>query len=60
MSKGRQIAQWFKAGRLWIVYPPGWPKQCELSFTEQSAMVDWAHDNGIVLRDMTPPRRRYA
>ena len=57
MSKGRQIAQWHKVGRLWVVYPPGWPKDTELSFTEQGLMIEWAHNNNDILRDVTP--RRY-
>ena len=54
MSRGRVIAQWFRRGRLWVVQPPGWPKNVELSFTDQGSMVRWAHGNGIVLRDITP------
>ena len=56
MSKGRRIAQWYKRGKLWIVNPPRWPKDTELSFTERGLMVAWAHNNGYVLRDITPPK----
>lgn len=56
MSKGRQVARWFRRGRLWVVHPPGWPKETELSFTRQDMMVDWAHGIGYVLKDMNPPK----
>lgn len=56
MSRGRQIAQWYRRGRILVVHPPRWPKETELSFTEQGLMVDWAHNNGYVLRDITPPK----
>ena len=51
MSK-RTTATWYKRGRVWVVRPPGWPKNAELSFTGQKAMIQWAHDNGIVLKDV--------
>ena len=59
MSKGRKIAQWLKRGKLWVVHPPRWPRDTELSFTEQGLMVDWARNNGYVLRDITPKGGRY-
>ena len=58
MSKGRSVAQWHKRGRIWVVYPPNWPKNTELSFTDQALMTDWAHNNGIILRDVTPREGR--
>ena len=57
MATKRKVAGWFKRDRLWVVYPPNWPKNCELSFTEQDDMVAWAHNNGIILRDITANRR---
>ena len=51
----RKVASWCKVGRLHVVQPPGWPKRTELSFTNQSDMIQWAHDNGYVLREVQPP-----
>ena len=45
-----RFATWKKVGRLFVVRPPGWPKDCELSFTDQKDMIEWAHNNGYVLK----------
>jgi hypothetical protein len=55
MSK-RKTAAWYKRGRLWIVRPPDWPKRCELSFTSQDMMIEWAHGCGLVLKDVNKGR----
>jgi hypothetical protein len=51
MATKTKFATWHKEGRLFIVRPPNWPKNCELSFTEQEAMVEWAAAAHVMLRD---------
>ncbi len=51
MATKTKFATWHKEGRLFIVRPPNWPKNCELSFTEQEAMVEWAAGAHVMLRD---------
>ena len=55
MSK-RRTAAWYKRGRLWIVRPPDWPKRCELSFTSQDMMIEWARGCGLMLKDVSKGR----
>ena len=51
MSKGLQFAIWQKVGRVWVVHPPGWPKNVELSFAHQEDMTEWARGAGVMLKD---------
>ena len=55
MSK-RRTASWRKVGRIFVVRPCDWPKNCEQSFTEQSDMIRWAHSAGYVLKEITSGR----
>ena len=55
MSK-RKTAAWFKRNRCWIVRPPDWPKNVELSFTTQELMLRWARTHGLMLKQID---RRY-
>lgn len=52
-----KFAQWRKEGKLYRVKPPGWPRHCELSFTDQNAMQEWAKAAHVMLRDDNPPKR---
>lgn len=52
-----KTAAWYKRGKLWVVRPPDWPKHCELSFTEQEAMQEWAQNNRYMLKCV---EKRYA
>ena len=52
-----KFATWLKIGRVWYVKPPNWPKECELSFSSQDLLKQWANDNGFMLKDGNPPRR---
>ena len=54
-----KFAEWRKVGRLFVVRPPGWPKNTELSFTEKKDMIAWSHTANVILKDMNE-RRRYA
>lgn len=51
-----RFAVWHKEGRLFIVRPPDWPKNCELSFTEQSDMIEWAIGAHLILKDGNKPK----
>ena len=57
MGKGVKYAVWRKVGRVWVVRPPGWPKNVELSFTDQHDMLEWAANARVILKD---GNRRYA
>ena len=52
-----KFATWFRDGKLYRVQPPDWPRQCELSFTDQSDMQEWAKAAHVMLRDGNPPKR---
>lgn len=52
-----KFATWLKIGRVWYVKPPNWSKECELSFSSQDLLQQWANDNGFMLKDGNPPRR---
>ena len=54
----RKIAVWRKVGRTFIVRPPDWPRNVEYSCTEQSDLIEWAHNHGYVLKDGNPQRWR--
>ena len=53
MGTKRRIAAWRKVGKLFVVSPPGWPKNTRLSFTDQETMIAWARGEGLILRDET-------
>lgn len=59
MGTNVKRAVWRKVGRLWVVHPPGWPKNTELSFTDRDDMVEWARGAHVMLKDGNA-RRRYA
>jgi hypothetical protein len=46
-----KFAEWRRVGRLFVVQPPNWPKNCELSFTDQGDMMRWASAEHVMLRD---------
>lgn len=46
-----KFAVWRKVGRIWVVRPPDWPKNVELSFTEQADMIEWALGAHVMLKD---------
>ena len=50
MGTKRKIAVWRKDGRLFICRPPDWPHTVEYACTKQSEMIQWAQDNGYVLK----------
>ena len=52
-----RFALWRKEGRLFIVRPPNWPKNTELSFTEKVDMIEWAQAAHVMLKDGNPPKR---
>ena len=35
-----KFAKWIRDGKLYRVQPPNWPRQCELSFTNQEDMQE--------------------
>lgn len=53
-----RFAVWRKVGRTFIVRPPDWPRNVEYSCTEQSDLIEWAHNHGYVLKDGNVPQRR--
>ena len=52
-----RFAVWHRAGRIFVVRPPDWPHNCELSFTDQSDMQEWAKVAHVMLKDGNPPKR---
>jgi hypothetical protein len=52
-----RFAVWHRDGRVYVVRPPDWPRDCELSFTDQSDMQEWAKAAHVMLKDGNPPRR---
>ena len=57
MGKGVRYAVWRKVGRVWVVRPPGWPRNVELSFTDMGDMLEWAANARVIQKD---GNRRYA
>ena len=57
MGTKARFAVWQREGRVYYVKPPNWPKECELSFSSQDLLQQWANDNGFMLKDGNPPRR---
>lgn len=51
-----RFAEWRKNGRIFVVRPPGWPKNVELSFTEKADMIAWSHNARVMLREMRAGR----
>ena len=47
----RKVAVWRKVGRIFVVRPPGWPRNVELSFADQAAMIEWALGARLMLKD---------
>lgn len=54
-----RFALWRRVGRLFVVRPPGWPKNTELSFTDKADMIRWSHSANVMLKDDNE-RRGYA
>jgi len=52
-----RFAVWRRDGRLFRVKPPGWPKDTELSFTDQEDMIEWPKGAKVMLKDGNAPRR---
>lgn len=53
-----RFAVWHRDGRVYVVRPPDWPRDCELSFTDQSDMQEWAKAAHVMLKDGNPPKWR--
>ena len=51
MATKAKFAVWRKVGRLYVVRPPNWPRDCELSFTDREDMIEWAHGARVMLKD---------
>ena len=51
MATRARFAVWRYVNRLFVVRPPGWPKNAELSFTEKEAMIEWARGARVMLKD---------
>lgn len=51
-----KFAIWRREGRLYRVKPTDWPRDCELSFTDQNAMQEWARAAHVMLKDGNPSR----
>ena len=57
MATKARFAVWRKVGKLFVVRPPGWPKNVELSFTGQNDMIRWAQGAHVMLKDGNRDRR---
>lgn len=53
-----KFATWQKVGKLFRVKPPDWPRNCELSFTDQGDMMEWAKAEHVMLKDGNVRRER--
>ena len=51
MATKTKFAVWRKVGRLYVVRPPDWPKECEYSCTSQEILQEWARNHNYMLRD---------
>ena len=51
MGTKARFAVWRMVGQIFIVKPPGWPRNCELSFTDKQDMIQWAQGARVMLRD---------
>lgn len=58
MGTNIRFAVWYKRGRIFIVRPPGWPKNVDLSFTDQGDMMEWAKAEHVMLKDGNVRRER--
>ena len=59
MGTKARFAVWRREGRVYYVKPPDWPKMCELSFTNQWDMQEWAQAEHVMLKDGNVSRRAY-
>lgn len=57
MGTKTRFATWLRDGKILRVFPPGWPKNTELSFTDKADMIAWAQNAHVMLREIG---RRYA
>ena len=46
-----RFAEWHKEDGRYVVKPPGWPKNAELSFTDKADMIRWSHSANVMLKD---------
>jgi hypothetical protein len=46
-----RFAVWRKVDKLFVVRPPDWPKNVELSFTDKGDMIEWAIGAHVMLKD---------
>lgn len=61
MATKTRFATWREENGLYKVKPPGWPKDCEISFTRKSDMINWSHNAGVMLKDTNAKGgKRYA
>lgn len=56
MGTSTKYAEWKRDGKLYRVRPPGWPRNCELSFTDREDMRRWAEAAHVMLKDGNPVR----
>ena len=47
----RKVATWYRDGKLFIARGPDWPRNVEYSCSDQSDLIEWAHNHKYVLRD---------
>lgn len=59
MGTKARFAVWRREGRVYYVKPPDWPKMCELSFTNQWDMQEWAQAEHVMLKDGNVSGRAY-
>lgn len=52
-----RFAEWHKEDGRYVVKPPGWPKNTELSFNEKKDMIEWSHNVRVVLKAKDVGRR---
>ena len=57
MASKTRFAVWYRVGKVFVVRPPGWPKNCELSFTDKDDMLEWSRGVGVMLRDGNAGRK---
>ena len=59
MGTKARFAVWRREGKVYYVKPPDWPKMCELSFTNQWDMQEWAQAEHVMLKDGNVSGRAY-
>lgn len=57
MGTKRKIAEWHMKGKLFVVRPPDWPKNTEVTFTKQGQMIAYAQAAGLILKERVKRER---